>query len=973
VLRRLFGGWGWELSDREFGQALALLGVAAHAERGDRASAGGHRALLTATDAQNLLGAAMAQAGDGPLVWDVGSAAELRVLAARLQSVRGEDLVGVWTAAHAGGRTLEVRPAAGIDDRATYELLADALDAGVPHFPLTEPPGRLRWHWPTRVGYRAEDDWNGAHLFERLSPTIAGLTEHAIEPIRCDIFLAWTSYRHRFAVIAQDTLPEATFVIVFETTDEVEPLRRAVAIARRAEARGVAVVGLSYLGQDREAEWFRSFLREISHEVPLFQALREAGRLAGVFAGPELVRAVPLRLAGEMWIARMERTLAMTAAEPPPAPALPSRTTAALVVERVRAMSLPELGTALRTSNLAFASEGEGATDVAIVGRAVEPMIRELEAKAAEDRYIRAAIEAIRRGKASPLRVRQGFRAGTRHRVSVSIGPREKGFIVATEAIPPEALADAAGHRLTVVLAEPTLLAKPLVRTLELPAFGTSGPAEFELPVPRSADAVEARITVLHRGRILQTAILHGPVLSAAELERRETAAAATAHGAAVPAAPGATASPPHGIEIVPEANLRPGFPALDDRRRFQAAIVLNEDRSGRHGGTWISGTKAAQFNFDFLKEAVAGVAEVLDRAERDAAFERKLDSAKSIAYLRKLATEGSGLYTAIGAKIVKKLGAKRLERLQVLSANANTMLPVELIYDLPPPAPDETPTLCENAANALHTGQCQSRFHVPNAEDFLTVICPSGFWGISKIIERQATDGDEEARAAFEVRRVGDQRRTPLRSLVPVMLAASDHVNDVQKNELKRITRALELLTNNRVTPVRRWRDWAEVVQRDQPPVLVVLSHTELTGEDGPALEIAKAGGTERRAVTQIRKSYVNPTGDQPGPVVLLLGCTTAVPLKSFQSFTVQFGAMGAAVVIGTIAPVLGRHASRTAEALLEELGALGRDAATRNRGVPVGEALRDVRRRLLGKGILMSMSLAAYGDADWRLPVEA
>jgi hypothetical protein len=102
----------------------------------------------------------------------------------------------------------------------------------------------------------------------------------------------------------------------------------------------------------------------------------------------------------------------------------------------------------------------------------------------------------------------------------------------------------------------------------------------------------------------------------------------------------------------------------------------------------------------------------------------------------------------------------------------------------------------------------------------------------------------------------------------------------------------------------------------------------------------------------------------------VLLLGCTTAVPLKSFQSFTVQFGAMGAAVVIGTIAPVLGRHASRTAEALLEELGAIGRDPVERKRGVPVGEAIRAVRRRLLARGILMSMSLAAYGDSDWRLP---
>ena len=106
-----------------------------------------------------------------------------------------------------------------------------------------------------------------------------------------------------------------------------------------------------------------------------------------------------------------------------------------------------------------------------------------------------------------------------------------------------------------------------------------------------------------------------------------------------------------------------------------------------------------------------------------------------------------------------------------------------------------------------------------------------------------------------------------------------------------------------------------------------------------------------------------------RPGPIVLLLGCSTFVPLEKFQTATVSFAQEGAPVVIGTIAPVLGRHAGRTAEALIEALQTV-QAAAGSGREVPIGEALRDVRRAMLAKGIIMAMSLAAYGDADWRLP---
>ena len=474
---------------------------------------------------------------------------------------------------------------------------------------------------------------------------------------------------------------------------------------------------------------------------------------------------------------------------------------------------MPDVGRALRDSNLAFASEGDGATDVANIGRAVEPMLRELEERAAEDLHIRAATEALRRREPA-LAVRSGFRAGASHRIPVSIGPRQEGLIVATEATLPKPSP------------MPPAIASPSSCPSRNPSRGRSwerSSCPCSVPAGRSYSRCacprmrkpQARIAVLHRGRILQTAILRGPVLPAAEPERRDAAA-----GLGVEDLNGADRD-------VPEADLRPGFVSLDDRQRFDAAIILNEDRRGRHGGTVVAGSKAARFEFDFVSKAVASLSRELDRASAttrsSASWTRETHRLPAAACDRRQRP-----LHRYRPEDERALGPRHLERLQVLSANPDTMLPVEPIYDLPPPTPDETPTLCENASVALETGACEPRYHVPTPEDFLPVICPAGFWGISKVIERQATDG-EQTGAAFEVRAVGDQRRDPLRPLAPVLPAASDRINEVNKDELEALHRrslaAHRLAGHARPALARLGRRRPS----RRPPVLVVLSHTEL------------------------------------------------------------------------------------------------------------------------------------------------
>jgi hypothetical protein len=956
MTRFAFGGWGWELSDRDFGRALAALGVLARELRseGDLVAGGdtGRGAAVAPGPSRERLADAlssMVRDSGRRLTWDLGDLEELRP---RLYQLPAAWLLGAWRASKAERAQLAIAPAPGLDDRWTYELLAHATVGSTPYFRLPEPPGRLRWNWPTRVGFLPQTALFRDDLYRRLSKSVAPLTEPEVGPGRCDLLLVPADSLGGLGAVSRLDLPESTVVIMFDTATRQEPVSHCRDVAAHAGSWGVAVV---HVGLGDVSEWLRTFLREMSHELPLLSCLRTAGAVTALFAAEGLLDFEPLRTAGEALTGRMERSVSAVGGERRVS-ALPERTTVVLGLPARARPSLPELGRRLRETDLAFASEDEGATDTAIVARATDPILRALERKQATNRFIRATVTAMGAPPKERVALNAGFQAGSVHQVAVSIGPRQADdrMIVADVPVDPERLAEAAGHRLTIVLAEPDLLAEPLVRTLELPAFGPTRWTVFRLPVATNTRTVRARISVLHRGRILQTAMLSGPVMAEDDLRRTQTAGRA-------PRRPG--------IRIRVEANLRPGMSGLDDRSRYDAAVVLNRNADGRSGGTTMGRVRAAKFEFDWVKDAIAAINRTLGEAEQDDAFERPLESEKSLVYLRALASNGVPLYDRIGTVIEETFSGVRLERLQVLSINANTILPVELIYDLAPPANDAG--LCENWRDALATGKCDEAFHEVDDEELLSVVCPSGFWGISKVIERQATRKSDKG-PPFQVRSIPDRDQTTLRPVTPVLFAASDRVNAVKRGEVKRVIKSLDTLTTNQIVPVERWLHWAQQVKEIDPPVLILLSHTETNVPAGASLEIAAEGGPERRALGQITKAYVTRKPKEPGPIVFLLGCTTGVPMDHFQSFVVQFEEKGASLVVGTFAPVLGRHAGQTAEALIEQIGAVRADRPQHDRGIPFGEVLRDVRRRMLAKGILMSMSLTAYGDADWRLPAK-
>jgi hypothetical protein len=140
-----------------------------------------------------------------------------------------------------------------------------------------------------------------------------------------------------------------------------------------------------------------------------------------------------------------------------------------------------------------------------------------------------------------------------------------------------------------------------------------------------------------------------------------------------------------------------------------------------------------------------------------------------------------------------------------------------------------------------------------------------------------------------------------------------------------------------------------------------VLLSHTIEDDElEQPGLEIA-AG--DQLLAGYLDESYVRAPEDATPPVVLLLGCETATSGLGFERFMTTFQQKGAGIVVGTLATVLGYQAAPVAASVATAIGthADGRSS--------FGDLLLTTRRRLLADGVVLALTLTAYGDADWRL----
>jgi hypothetical protein len=151
------------------------------------------------------------------------------------------------------------------------------------------------------------------------------------------------------------------------------------------------------------------------------------------------------------------------------------------------------------------------------------------------------------------------FVANQDHQIDVTIGPRAKGAIVLEKPLDESLLppTEDGAHLLTITFFDPGSMDRPQVSTTLLPRTGRTAPCRFTLRVGRGAEAVEARVTVLHENRVIETAVLKGPVVEQADFP----------------------SEPPDNPRIRLALVVQIPHADFSERPRFDAAIVLNHLR----------------------------------------------------------------------------------------------------------------------------------------------------------------------------------------------------------------------------------------------------------------------------------------------------------------------------------------------------------------------------------------------------------
>ena len=567
--------------------------------------------------------------------------------------------------------------------------------------------------------------------------------------------------------------------------------------------------------------------------------------------------------------------------------------------------------------------------------------------------------------RANPSELTRAFHAEAPHEIAVMVGrPSDwDGALSATGR--PEESVDAklpAGQADLIVMLFIPDLGVYEARPLTLPATGPSEKVWFGFTAPSDSHRVEGWISLLNRGRILQTAVLSGFAFEE----------------------PGAV---PAGFEVsLRLAVIRPVTGDLGTRPSFDAALLAGPKYTVPAVG--ILGAETVPFTTRHLGAVTEKIRGQLKDLTDDPAAFAGLNSDASVELLSALARQGRELYELLGAKLEGALRGRDLSRIQVVLNDPSDFIPVEFVYDFPTPSQDAG--LCPNWQKALDEGTCDPKHH-PDADrpEQVTVVCPLGFWGLKKVIERQVIDPGEAAWADgkdFAIRAEPTLERSSLDDFNGALFAWSDRVNATVNDQSDMVLRALNAVTGDRAVTARTWEEWVAAISEREPSLLVLLSHT-VTDRGSAKLEIGPDGTGSRCERIEVVQEFVKKSATD-APVVLLLGCDTAVAKNDSQTFVARFRDQGAALVVGTIAPVLGEHAAPVASTLVQALRALmGQDATAGRGGGPMaepdsgpgpgawtfGDAMVTVRRKLLASGELTALCVTAFGDASWRLGAQS
>lgn len=785
--------------------------------------------------------------------------------------------------------------------------------------PVQRPPGALRrreWAWPLRIGV-ADDELAAVFAARRgdegVPPPLVQVTDLRSEPGAVDLLVLRATPAEAAAfVTAQRQLANA--VLCTDPGGSWPVLDAQLALVRAASAAVVTAV-VPQADPDELVGRVLRTLRYLAHAHPFDVALTAAFERAVLIAGeldaladtalPALIRRrarqlrVDIEVLGHAMAEPPDRGLPpLPPSPPPPLPPFPLPQPGTRPLDRVLG-ELPTLDELEALPDGVFGSEAGESSRAAVLERRVEAALAEAAAEA--PRLMQAYVGAP--GDSPPDNM---LRAGA-NVVDVFIGPEEAGALQGPAA--PNALLGFTDPsinrvRLTVVLAPLVPRGTPRRTELDVPRTGRSPNARLLWDLPATG-RVQARLMVLHRNRVIQTAVLSGRVGGAARLTERLVLWGPLDH--------------------------------LDERQPFDRTFVLNHDDDGRPAVVSHADGDTTIEAMDEIDATTERIRKHLLRAThlRSTTSKAAVEEARTI--LVDVAVEGNELFVTLEEHLAR-LGAAR--RLQIVTARSGRFLPLEMVYDRP--APDEDARVC---ANWLAGKECGA--HCFAGPEDTTIVCPAVFWGMSRVIERHHTSLTEAGGTAFLVTTSPTREQRTL-AITRALLAASAKVDTADVDSAKALLRV-------GAQRVETWADWTAALAAAATDLLVLMPHTD------PALPSLEISGTTLRR-GRIEARHVT-GGRDVHPMVVLFGCDTGGSDEDPAGYATRFMAKGAGAVFSTLTMLLNTHAA----AMSQQLAALLMDPARGE--LPLGELVARFRREAVRAGLVAALSVTAYGDADWRV----
>lgn len=794
-----------------------------------------------------------------------------------------------------------------IEEVEVLAALGNVDDLAITSF-IPAAPGEWRWHWPLRVGVVAS-----RRAQARVDALRAGrYAEHV------DVFVveqAQPDPVDLFVVGVDDLAPtvRAGAVVVIGPPVDRVALGDRLTLGERLAPGAVVAVPADELG------WFDDLVKELSHDRPLDAAVGLARSDAVVIGDPHFMAATALR----NWTR--------------------------VVAERAAASGDVVLATALRpiAENYLFNSEQEAGRDTTDAIRAAERdgTSRHLDGDTSSrsatapppsivppDGELPVAPPRVPTDEVTPPERRglvarvtdpdgnvraDGFLAGRAHRLQLRIAADAgAGEVAAVE--PLVSPTPGTAVKLKVTVAVEGSRAKAQTKQLTYPATG-DGPwtTPLRITAPRSADTMTVFVTVQWKGRVIQSAVLSGPVVSAGT-------------------APGAPA-------MTLDVDVSSDGLASDQRTGADATFVV------------LPGAGSAPV----LIDSASGIpidSTALDAANNDIrrvlieTFQRPPGSLTDAARpLAELAVHGASLRESL----MGKDGGFHDDADWIhITSFGVAAVPFELIYTHVMPDLDQTVRVCAPAlgGQAACAADCADRARRDR-------VCPFGFWGTTKTIERRQHSPDRNDPTPSE------QREVAVRT--GGVVAVTPEANAEDATAADRIAAAVAgFVTAGSSVATPTWKDLQTAVASPRH-VVCLVTHTVEPEDRTRTLDVKLQLGAEAIRLTSVDRTYINPTPLQPGPIVLALGCDTAIIHASFASFVARLHTLGAEIVVSAISQIPGKEVADFVERLMH---ALDQVLATPGEH-RFGSVLTAARRQTLLTGDVLALALTATGDGDVRL----